>query len=164
MSEIWFTSDLHLGHKLHATKRGFSSVEEHNHAVISKLYSTVGKRDKLFIIGDLSLNRHYLNSLHSVPGTKELILGNHDKLHIREYLTFFNKVHGFRKYGTFWLSHCPIHPQEMVRVEGNIHGHIHSKAITNNLPYPYFNVNMDFHNLYPVNFETIKEWFRKNGT
>jgi calcineurin-like phosphoesterase family protein len=159
LSNIWFTSDLHLGHKGAASHRGFTSVVEHDWTIISNLNSVVRKRDKLFILGDVCWNNKSLLLLNDIPGIKELIIGNHDTLSTNEYLKYFTKVHGFRKYDKFWLSHCPIHPQELIRGRGNIHGHIHTGGMTGNLGHPYFNVNVDMNNMCPVNLDTIISFY-----
>jgi len=159
MSNIWFTSDLHLGHRLAAEKRGFTSVEDHDNTIIENYNSIIGKRDKVFILGDLAFTSVGLNRVKELTGVKEVLMGNHDRFKIHKYLDVVQKIHGFRTYKGFWLSHCPIHPQEIYRCKGNIHGHIHSGAATQNLYLPYFNVNVDFHNLHPVNFDVIMDIF-----
>lgn len=157
MSNIWFTSDLHLGHKMAAELRGFSSVEEHNGTIISNLNKVVGSRDKLFVLGDVAWSEPALKMLEEVNcKNMELIFGNHDNYQPPKYLRYFSKVHGFRRYDNLWLSHCPIHPQEMYRCLGNLHGHIHKGAGTPELAMPYYNVNMDFHAMNPVNYDNIK--------
>lgn len=158
---VYFTSDLHLGHRGSARRRGFASVEEHDEYIISKL-QIVGKRDKLFILGDVAWKQEHLQQLKQVRGVKEMIYGNHDTLHAREYLTVFQKLHGFRGYRDFWLSHCPIHPQENARWKyGNIHGHIHNNSESSGFDDPkYFNVNIDMNNMDVVNFDTILERFK----
>lgn len=157
MSNVWFTSDLHLGHKTAAYLRGFSSVEEHDAHILAKL-QIVGKKDKLFVLGDVAWRPQSLMLLHDAPGIKELIFGNHDKLQIACYLKVFPKVHGFRRYKDFWLSHCPIHHQEIYRCTANIHGHIHNGSATKQPEdHRYFNVNIDMNDMDVVNFDTILE-------
>ena len=160
MSNVWFSSDLHLGHRTMARLRGFNSPEEHDEHILSKL-QVVGKKDKLFVLGDVAWKKEHLAQLKSTPGVKELIFGNHDKLHAREYLTIFQKLHGFRNYKNFWLSHCPILPQEIRRM-GNIHGHIHKTNTITTQPEDqrYFNVNIDMNDMNIVNFDTILERFK----
>ena len=158
LSNIWFTSDTHLGHKSIAKHRGFSSIEEHDAAVVENM-QVIGKRDKLFILGDVAWKRKDLYLLNEIPGTKELIIGNHDTLPTEEYLKYFNKVHGFRQYKHLWLSHCPIHPQEIYRCRGSVHGHLHNGAATKNIGGDYFNVNLDYNDMKPVNFTVIDEYF-----
>lgn len=154
-SNVWFTSDLHLGHSNIIKHRRFDSVEEHNDTIVRNINSCVRRKDKLFILGDVVWGNRYLPLLNEINGTKELIIGNHDQLTTKEYLKYFTKVHGFRKYKDFWLSHCPIHPQEIYHGWWNIHGHIHKGGMTRNPEGCYFNVNVDFRSYFPVNFDEI---------
>lgn len=156
MDNVWFTSDLHLGHPASAEIRGFYSVEEHDSTIIYNIKSLCGKKDKIFILGDVAWSQESIKLLNELPQTKELIIGNHDTMVTATYLKYFTKVHGFRQYKGFWLSHCPIHPQEIYRCTGNIHGHLHNGAATPPLCLPYFNVNVDYNNYHPVNFSIIK--------
>lgn len=157
MDNVWFTSDLHIGHTTAARLRGFDSIEEHDEVIINNIASMLNKKSKLFVLGDVAWKKEHLARIAEIPGTKDLIIGNHDKLRTEEYLKYFNNVHGVRTYKNFWLSHCPIHPQEIFRCKGNIHGHIHRGGATGDLYLPYLNVNVDVHNFHPVNFDTIKE-------
>jgi len=174
MSNVWFTSDWHLGHPASARIRGFDTVEEHDATIINNIKTMCGKKDKLFILGDVAWNMNSIEQLEDLPQTKELIIGNHDTLNTQVYLKYFTKVHGFRKYKNFWLSHCPIHPQELFRcfgnicghehmsdMYGNVHGHLHNGAATPPLALPYFNVNVDFNDYKPINLDTIIEAYNE---
>lgn len=85
-----------------------------------------------------------LERLNEVPGRKRLVRGNHDQFQLGVYAKYFEEVHGFLRYKEMWLSHCPIHPQEMYRCKANVHGHIHKNTSSPLLPLPYINVNWDF--------------------
>lgn len=163
----WFTSDLHLGHHLAAEKRGFSSISEHDSTIIENINASVSKRDKLFILGDLAFSLPSLSLVNDLKCRNiELILGNHDKFALAKYRGVVQKIHGFRGYNSYWLSHCPIHPEEIsFRKKGNIHGHIHqgteaSKAF--NDP-KYINVNIDMNDMKPIRFDTIEEIFNSSN-
>ena len=70
---------------------------------------------------------------------------------------FFDEVYGFHKYKEFWLSHCPIHPQEL-RGKYNIHGHVHH----NNIPDKnYFNVCIEALNGLPIKLDEIRAIIKK---
>jgi len=151
----YFTSDLHLGHGYAAGARGFTSVEDHDRAVIGSL-SWLGSRDKLFVLGDVAFPRRALTGLSEIRCIMDLILGNHDTHRLQEYLQYFNKVHGCREYKNYILTHIPIHPQEVFRYTANIHGHIHKDAATPPLDSSkHFNVNWDFH-LGPVSMAGLE--------
>ena len=160
ISNVWFASDLHLGHSAIAKHRGFSSVEEHDSAILHN-FQCIKRKDKLFLLGDVVWNDKSLKLLDEIPGIKELIIGNHDRLQTKKYLKYFVKVHGFRKYQDLWLSHCPIHPQEVYWCKGNVHGHIHKGAGTEDLGGSYFNVNVDFNKMSPTNFLTIQKYYEE---
>lgn len=142
---VGFCSDLHLGHELAAKKRGFNTIEEHDLSIVETLKTQCNKRTLLWILGDVAMTESSLDLLKQVPGRLKLVRGNHDNFRINTYLTYFEEIYGFLKYKSFWLSHCPIHPQEMYRCTLNVHGHIHKNSRSPELPLPYFNVNWDFH-------------------
>ncbi len=159
---VFFTSDLHLGH--HAATRFRPEFKEgdiyyHDFSIIDNINSVVDKRDKLFILGDLAFSDAGLKAAEGILCRNvELILGNHDKYPLRRYLALGYKIHGFRGYKEYWLSHCPIHPQEMYRKIGNIHGHIHCNGKSGPVEdTKYFNVNIDVNKYKPVRFEKIQE-------
>ena len=163
-SDVWVSSDWHLRHENIAKHRGFSSIEEHDDTVINNINKVVSKRSKLFVLGDIAINKKALPILKRINCKNlELIFGNHDQANIYEYLKYFTKVHGFRSYKNFFLSHAPIHPQELYRCRGSIHGHIHSNSKSKPLPLPYFNVNVDAEGVdfKPVNFTTILNAFEE---
>jgi calcineurin-like phosphoesterase family protein len=133
MSKKWVISDLHLGHKNILTfsgpLRGGTSPEQHDEWVISQINSVVKKCDLLYILGDVALDRESLKKVSRIRGQKILIRGNHDIYSTQEYLQHFQQVYGLVSLkGTFWLSHAPIHPQEL-RDRYNIHGHVHQHSV-----------------------------------
>jgi calcineurin-like phosphoesterase family protein len=144
---VGFCSDLHLGHDLAAELRGFKSVAEHDHTIIAMLQMQCNKRTVLWVLGDVAMRMESMQLLADVPGRKKLVRGNHDKLQMGAYLKYFEEIHGIIRYDEMWLTHCPVHPQEVFRrgVCYNVHGHIHDKANTGPLKFPpYINVNWDF--------------------
>lgn len=148
MSQVLITSDLHLGHRTAAENRGFSPTEagiaRHDVHVIEALRAQLGKNSVLWVLGDVAMKADTLTLLAALPGRKRLVMGNHDQFPLAAYTAVFEGIHGLVRYKEMWLSHCPIHPQEMYRVKLNVHGHIHKGAATKPLPLPYFNVNWDF--------------------
>lgn len=99
MTNIFYTSDTHVGHKLVAKERGFftshpqtgefglevdvPNTEAHDGALADMWDSTVRKDDIVFVLGDISINggQYALDWHADRPGTKVLISGNHDKVH-----------------------------------------------------------------------------------
>lgn len=162
-NDVWFTSDLHLGHEYAAKVRGFSCVEEHDITIIDNINSKLNKRSKLFVLGDMYWTQKAM-SYPKLAGNIELIMGNHDRYQLNRYLKVVDKVHGFKGYKNYWLSHCPIHPNEIRNKKGNIHGHQHLFGDTPQVYMPYFNVNIEMHNYHPINFDTIEEIFKDHAT
>lgn len=142
---VYFASDLHLGHLLASDMRGFNDIRDHDEAVIESLLKVDHKRAMIWILGDVAMSRSSLSLLGELKSNLKMVRGNHDQFNIEEYQEYFSEIHGFLKYKNLWLSHCPIHPQEMYRCNANVHGHIHKNTNSPELPYPYINVNWDFH-------------------
>lgn len=82
--EVWFSSDLHIGHfnVLKYSNRPFSSVDEMNSKLIENINEKVGVDDYLFLLGDVAFINHHkaIEYLKQIKCKKRyLILGNHDK-------------------------------------------------------------------------------------
>lgn len=95
---IYYTSDLHFGHKniIQLTSRPFSSVEEMDEVLIKNWNNKVTKNDLVYILGDFtwynSVEKN-LKILERLNGTKHLILGNHDPANkIKPLLHCFNNI------------------------------------------------------------------------
>ena len=86
---IYFTSDLHFGHKLVAKIRGFGddalAPGMHDDHIMSMWGSTVKPADVVWVLGDLSVGHREeakaLEILKQLPGKKHLVFGNHDSGH-----------------------------------------------------------------------------------
>jgi len=125
-----------------ALKRGFSDIESHDNHIISQWNSVVTKRDVVWILGDITMEKSSPYALlDKLNGIKKIVLGNHDKPnHSKELLKYANAVCGMFKYKEYMMSHCPIHPDELIRFKGNIHGHIHENSINDSR---YINVSCE---------------------
>lgn len=134
MSQVLFMGDMHLGHRgIHNKFRTeFSSDDEHNYTLYNNLKSVMTKRTKTFFMGDVAFDDKWLQRIKDLPGSKVLILGNHDTdkfgYHIRDLVNVYDDIYSLLKYKDFWLSHAPIHPDEL-RGKVNIHGHVHDQSI-----------------------------------
>jgi len=80
------------------------------------------------VLGDAAFSEEAIDWVGSLKGTKYLIRGNHDDMPTTSYLRVFKEVYGLFKYKGLWLSHAPIHPDEL-RGKPNCHGHVHYKSI-----------------------------------
>jgi len=154
MSKVFMCSDFHFGHKrINKFRTKFSSELEHQEYVIDRYNSVVGKNDKVFVLGDAAFTMESMAAIKRLAGNKVLIRGNHDKLNTTVYLWAFQEVYGFLKYKGCWLSHAPIHPQEL-RGLFNIHGHVHNETIPDKR---YFNACLENIDYTPIEFTKIME-------
>ncbi len=46
----------------------------------------------------------------------------------RDQVEVFEEVHSMLKYKGMWLTHCPMHPDEL-RGKINIHAHVHEQTV-----------------------------------
>lgn len=83
MSKVWYTSDIHFGHKKVSEIRGFSDTISHDEAIAREWERVVGKNDVVYVLGDIALGnyRYALDVFKTLPGRKHLISGNHDIIH-----------------------------------------------------------------------------------
>jgi calcineurin-like phosphoesterase family protein len=90
MTNIYFTSDLHFGHKHiieHNPERSVKGCFEpddlkaHDEWLIDIWNSTIEKKDIVYVLGDFSFRspEDTIKILQKLKGIKFLILGNHDK-------------------------------------------------------------------------------------
>lgn len=150
---VWFTSDLHLGHRLVAELRGFPDVESHDQSILDRWARLVHANDQVWMLGDLAVSNPTaaLAAIKALPGTKHLITGNHDAcspMHrnshrkLGVYLEAFASVQQFarRRVGgaEVLLSHFPYradrgfesrYPQYRLPDLGAwlLHGHTHGR-------------------------------------
>jgi calcineurin-like phosphoesterase family protein len=171
MSRVFFISDLHFGHTkimdFAGDYRHGDSYIENMQIIIDMWNSRVTKRDTVYVLGDVAFNDDGLNGLRELNGLKYLVRGNHDRYRAKNYLKIFQDIYGVRMYKGFWLSHAPIHPDEL-RGRRNIHGHVHQNSIThsvedhhgfanNELDERYINVCVETTDGAPVLFTDIVE-------
>lgn len=83
---VWFTSDLHIGHRMVAGLRGFADTASHDDDIAVAWDDVVREGDQVWILGDLSAGggaswRNALEWLNLRRGDKHLVAGNHDPVH-----------------------------------------------------------------------------------
>ena len=85
MPNVFFTSDLHFGHKniIRFDNRPFFSVEEMDKTLIENWNRKVSEDDTVYILGDISwYNDEKTTEIFAgLNGHKILIKGNHDRVH-----------------------------------------------------------------------------------
>ena len=165
---VYFTSDLHIGHRAITKYRPqFRSAEEHDEFWLDKL-ETLGKRDVLFILGDFLFDgehyQKYIQRIRKIKGRIKLIMGNHDSLNL--YQEINQKPQSPQgsieiqlplfSYKNMWVSHCPIHPQELRNRIGCIHGHLHNSTLEDTR---YYDVCPEKHDYDFVTLDEIKKYY-----
>jgi len=127
---VFFIGDMHLGHKAIAKYRPcVKDVNDNTLAITSEWKQRVHKRDTVYVMGDAAFDDQSLLSIRSLPGTKILIKGNHDDMtSTLSQMDVFKEIHGMLRYKGIWLTHAPIHPNEL-RGRRNLHGHVHYHSI-----------------------------------
>jgi calcineurin-like phosphoesterase family protein len=134
-------SDHHLGHQNSWEKfkledgsplRPFTSNEEMNETMIERHNAKVKEQDTVYFLGDVVINKKYLELVKRMNGRKILVRGNHDIFKDEEYREVgFQQLHGVRVFvDKFILSHIPLHPDCVTeRFRINVHGHLHANQV-----------------------------------
>lgn len=80
IGERFFTSDQHFGDErmLEMCGRPFDSADEADEAIVKRWNDVVGKRDLVWVLGDVTSDTGPSEHLARLNGTKILIAGNHD--------------------------------------------------------------------------------------
>ncbi|QHZ59873.1 metallophosphoesterase [Alteromonas phage vB_AmeM_PT11-V22] len=170
MSRLMLMSDLHLGHKNICKYRSqFSTPEEHDNTIFENLATNIRKRDTLYLLGDVAFTFGWLEKIKSINCRhKLLVCGNHDTergIKMKHLVDVYDDVVALTSKRKYWISHCPIHPQEMRGRLGCVHGHIHSKKVMVDylVPEPYvedweyLNACVEHTNYKPITFDQLIE-------
>lgn len=179
MSDIWFSSDLHLMHNkpFLYEPRGFTSTEEMCEVIVERWNSVVRDEDFIYNLGDIALSDvdAAIPYLQRLKGHQIWILGNHDSLGKIEKIlpacpriqllgTERNSYATVIKSGkwSFYLSHYPTLTGNFDEKYLNqhlisLHGHTHQQTNFSQPNNPFlYHVGLDSHNCYPVNLDQIK--------
>ena len=180
MGNIYFTSDLHLGHNRDFIfgPRGFTNVQDHDETIIRNWNALIQPDDVVYILGDIMLNDNVkgVRNFNRLNGTKYIILGNHDTKDRREiYKTqLFNttvlgvaitiKIAGYN----FHLSHYPCITanldsdkplkQKTINLFGHTHQQINSYADYDAM----YHVGLDSHDNEPVEINDVITWLENH--
>jgi len=153
---VFFISDTHFGHRAICKYRPeFESPKQHDETIISNWNKVVtNKRMVVWVLGDMCIsNKEYdmKSIISSLNGRIKLLTGNHCNL--EDYKdTKIEIQRGITKEYGFWLSHAPIHPDEL-RGHKNIHGHVHNKTINDSR---YINVCCENIGYTPISLDEIR--------
>lgn len=133
---------MHLGHKnvLSFDNRPFTSIEDHDNALIKNWNSVVGIDDDVWILGDISWHNSTTTTkiLQNLNGNKHLCVGNHDKkiLKYKPFRDEFVEIVDYKELslpeGNVVLCHYPM-PCFNNHFYGwyHLYGHVHSSFEAN---------------------------------
>ena len=163
-------SDTHFGHtnicgfvRQDGTPlRPWRTIEEMDEALIENWNAVVAPGDKVYHLGDVAIPRKGLKCLASLNGTKILIRGNHDIFKLTDYTEYFKDVRGCHYLDKLVLTHIPVHPDNLARWKGNVHGHLHARRILlpdGTVDARYECVCVEHTNFAPIDFELVKSRF-----
>lgn len=128
--------------------------------LISKWNNIVNKKDKVYLLGDISFYSAEKTGeiISRLNGIKYLVIGNHDN----ESIEIYYKMGFYRVYDNpiiiddFWiLSHEPLYVNSNMPY-ANIFGHIHSNKSYRDFSDQSFCVCVERINYSPIDFDTIK--------
>ena len=175
MSNIWFTSDLHMNHRQEFLwgPRGFANEKEMNEAIVERWNAVVKPGDTVWNLGDIAMNdiNGAIPYLKALNGTQYWILGNHDSYNKIETITAdCPNISVYRdRYATYltvdnynlYLCHyrtdtSNFDQKQFSRHLINLHGHTHQQINWKDLENPFsYHVGLDSHNCTPVHFDEV---------
>lgn len=179
MSNVFFISDTHFGHRkivegfsnsMHQNSgaRPFSSIEEHDEALVTSWNKVVGPKDTVYHVGDAfvggELTHDQVMLWTRLNGNKNYVPGNHCTWNkIKQLAPFCNKVQAsFEFKGEVLVQHIPCHVMEVTpgvgRFKLNIHGHLHRDIVMlgDKPDRRYFNVSVEQINYVPIAYDEIR--------
>jgi calcineurin-like phosphoesterase family protein len=178
---IFFTSDLHLGHAnvIKFDGRPFESVEEMNETIIENWNNKVPKNGIVFFLGDLSFKsaKQTEELFSKLNGTIHIINGNHDRWKVIKGLNIASiqnmleikvldsdvEEKRFNGRQPITLCHYPVLVWDKHHAGAwHLHGHCHQNLIKNGLHDNYYkrrviDVGTNGHNYTPLSYQDIKD-------
>jgi calcineurin-like phosphoesterase family protein len=164
MSTVFVVADTHFGHagmckflREDGTKmRPWDTPEEMDEELVKRWNDTVRPKDKVYHLGDVVINRKALSILTRLNGDKVLIKGNHDIFPLKDYVKHFRDIRAYYVWNRLMCSHIPIHAESKGSFRGNVHGHLHHRALED--PW-YFCVCVERTEYRPIALEMISQQF-----
>lgn len=178
MIDTWFISDTHFGHKkilqFESEARPFTCLDEMHEVMIERWNRVVKAKDIVYHLGDFAFGKHHIKIAARLNGSKRLVMGNHDKYQVGEYMPYFDRLYGALYWERCILTHMPIHPHGLLsRWLLNVHGHLHSRKvrchgdiirdeqgailISGDPDLNYYNVSCEQNNLTPIHRDVITQ-------
>lgn len=173
-NKVWFTSDLHFGHKnvCKYCNRPYESMEEMHQALITNWNSVVQEDDTVFLLGDLGFCgiTKLQELVAQLKGNIIVVQGNHDSDKAMNRLLEDGLIQSCVKLckvtiegdeeipsQDLTLCHFPmIDWYEKEKGSWMIHGHQHQLPDTPSCSYKHYDVGVDKNNWTPINFEQLK--------
>lgn len=158
MSIPYFYSDLHGGHKnIMKYRKQFRDEQDHWEYCEEEYKKLITKRDVVYCLGDMCFTEERLKEFSTWPGRKILVCGNHDRdrIPMQSIVDAYDEVYALYKYKQYWLSHAPIHPQEL-RGKYNLHGHVHYYTVED---WRYFNCCLENIDMKPISLMEVNDIF-----
>ena len=174
MSNIWFTSDLHLMHDKAFLwePRGFSNQQEMCEPIVENWNSVVKPEDTVYDMGDMALSdvQAAVKYLKKLNGKHFWIRGNHDTNNKVQYIMDYcwDQIYyvgwaDVLKEGKyrFYMSHYPTlttnyDDKKFSQHVINLHGHTHQTTNWLHAENPFmYHVGLDSHNNTPVNLDEV---------
>ena len=183
--KVWFTSDLHLGHRnvIRFCNRPFADEKEMGKSLIENWNNTVGDNDIVFVLGDtfwFNESRSIKKVLSQLKGKDIYILpGNHDefesyhrvddpRIHLCADVVACWVTQENKPKREIWMSHYPMMTWPH-RENGayQFFGHVHSQpdkfeGVDQDLPLHWnqADVGCDFWDYEPVELSTLELYMR----
>jgi len=174
MSEIFFTSDLHLMHNkaFLYEPRGFDNEIEMCESLVENWNKIVKPDDIVYDLGDLALSdvQTAVKYIKKLNGKHFLIRGNHDTNNKIQYIVdnCWNQIYyagwaDVLKYGKMriYLSHYPTltsnyDDKKFSQHVISLHGHTHQRTNWLHSENPFmYHVGVDSHNCTPVHIDEV---------
>lgn len=178
MPATFLIADTHFGHEKTCTTflgndgkplRPFASADEMDEALVKNWNERVGQYDRVYLAGDVVINRRCLTTLSRLNGKLRLVAGNHDIFKTSDYLKYFEEIMACKVFEDMIVTHIPIHKASLTQRFGtNVHGHLHANRVktTNKFgvegidPY-YLCVSVEQIDFAPISLEEVRARIEK---
>lgn len=188
---IYYTSDLHLGHKniIEYENRPFKTVEEMDEVLIDNWNSRITPEDDVYVLGDFTFKgtTMAIKYLECLNGSIHLLKGNHDQFMNQDSFDMWlcdmhnRDLHSGRVYTHVrdegYYAHINDNEREVIlfhypimfwdgqddRGSYHLYGHMHSTSHGGTQhPHPdAFNVGVDVNDFMPVTLDELIERRKK---
>ena len=158
----WIWSDLHLGHE-HSRSvfgRPFPTAAAADSAMMEAWYEQVAEGETIICLGDVTVDgealAHHQEWWRKAPGTKWLVLGNHDVDPVNQICPFEIDRTAVTLYAAgdppLLLTHVPL--LQVPDGAINVHGHVHEEESPT--PNRHINVSVEQLNYGPARLSEIR--------